>query len=198
MFSCSVFLRTCSARVEHSYFGPFEARKLCKVTAISACMYNSPIGMTSITLHTRTKFMNCSAEHGKERCRWQHAMLSSALSHTTLQCGTATATTIVAAHHAPPIAACDQQPTMMQCCSSAPREPTPAASSSTPSGSDAGQAAACSGKTAATLERPAIAFSALHARPHLLEHRGAARRSHWNGCTCSKTLLERLGQNAHF
>ena len=87
MFSCSVFLRTCSARVEHSYFGPFEARKLCKVTAISVCMYNSPIGMTSITLHTRTKFMNCSAEHGKERCRWQHAMLSSALSHTTLQCG---------------------------------------------------------------------------------------------------------------
>ena len=43
MFSCSVFLRTCSARVEHSYFGPFEARKLCKVTAISVCMYNSPI-----------------------------------------------------------------------------------------------------------------------------------------------------------
>ena len=150
------------------------------MTAISVSMYNSPIGMTSITLHTRTKFMKCCAAEQTERCRWQHALLGSALSHTTLQCGTAVAITIVAAHRAPPIAACDPQPTTIQCCSSAPREPMPAAGRSTPSGSDAGHAAICSGKTAAALERPAIVFCALQRAPTLVEHRGIGATQPWN------------------
>ena len=56
----------------------------------------------------------------------------------------------------------------------------PAAGRSTPSGSDAGHAATCSGKTAAAaLERPAIVFFALQRAPTLVEHRGIGATEPW-------------------
>ena len=134
-------------------------------------MYNSPTETTSVTYTRVQKSWNSTAaEHNCPQLN-TFSMLGSALFHAALLCGTATATATGTTHRAQPIAASDKLPTTSQCCSSAPREPMPAAGRSTLPGRLTGQAASCSGETAAALARPATVFCALQRAPTLVFHR---------------------------
>ena len=65
-----------------------------------------------------------------------------------------------------------------------------------PPGTDAGQAAAGSGGTAAALARPAIVFCALQPAPTLVEHRTSSQEHMEMLNAGTELAMERIGQNA--
>ena len=123
-------------------------------------------------------------------------MLGGALFNAALLCSTATAIATESTHRAQPIAACDFQPTTTECCSRRLSRGNAGSRQKHPPGSDAGQAAAGSGGTAAALARPAIVFCALQRAPTLVEHR-ASSREHMEMLNAGTELaMERIEQNA--
>ena len=122
-------------------------------------------------------------------------MLGGALFHAALLCGTATVTATEPTHRAQPIAACDKQPTTTECCSRRLSRGNAGSRQKHPPGSDAGQAAAGSGGTAAALARPAIVFCALQRALTLVEHRASSREHMERQTFVPCSVFRHIGQN---
>ena len=120
-------------------------------------------------------------------------MLGGALFNAALLCSTATVIAMEPTHRAQPIAACHKQPTTTECCSRRLSRGNAGSRQKHPPGSDAGQAAAGSGGTAAALARPAIA---LQRAPTLVEHRASSREHIEMRNAGTELAMEHIGQKA--